>query len=624
MNYLETTPWCAFCQHLAEQFHPVLPTKLSPRSGRGKSLRFGHFSSTMRHQFGIIVCGCPSPNEIWRLAMSVAHIKKLIQYFFPHKIEILIILISLVFYAGYYLSIPLLRKNLIDNGFLTLNFSYIIKFILLIFLLDIVNNIIEFIKEKARASISVKIEKKLYEQIFGALFDVKQIYFKKKNIAEIINDIQIDINNIVKICDNNVFFVSTQLLMFVGGGIGLFIINDQMALIVLCIIPIKYFIISKFSKRKKVYAENYLTSVNKFSHWMGDTINGIKEIKLHNLQTQKNREMDGYIKNMIFEKKRMTILDGLNVVSDSFLLNILEVSIYLAGGILIFKTQLSLGSLFAFVTYTYQVMDPISAVMNVKYIFQGIIPSSIRYHNLLVYCKKNKENIGNKTICEIQTIEFKDVNFTYDKKLLFDNLSFKIVKGDKIVIMGENGTGKSTIIRLLLGLETLNIGNIKINGIDLYDIDLNRYRKNIFCLAQDSYIFNTTLLKNIDLHDGKPINFDKLLYNFKYDDLIEKYKDKNVGINGELLSSGERQKLLFARALAYEKDLYIFDEATSNLDKVSQHILATLLKNELKNKTVIIIAHNDSVLQYMNKIIFLKRNGKFEYYETLYDFMKKN
>lgn len=538
--------------------------------------------------------------------MQKSRLYVFLRYIFENKFEVAIIFLAILFYAIYYLVTPLVRKNLVDNGFVKMNVHYTMVFISLIFLLSVFHNVTDIIKEKMRIRIAAKIEKKLYSQIIYALFEVEQSFYKQKNPVEIITNIQFDINNILRICDKNVFFTFTQLLMFIGGAIGLFVIDSKMACIVVLAIPIKYFIINRLGRKRKELSKYLLKSTNMFNHLLGDIISGIREIKLFNLQGGKKADVDSYLDSMIHDKSKANMLDSINDVSDDFVVSLIENVIYFCGALLIFYNGLTLGSLFAFITYAYQVIDPISAVINIKYTFQGIVPSFDRYYDLLIYCRENQECVGKKHIDRIKSINFKNVSIEHGGNTLVDDASFSINKGEKIMLVGENGSGKSTLLRILLKLEKITSGSIAINGISIEDIKVAEYRDRVFTFFQDSYIFDMNFVQNVYLYGmGQNSNIKAIVSACNCDKVYEKYKNKNVGINGEFLSSGERQKLLFARSLAYDKDLYIYDEPTSNLDKYSQGILHSIINSWLKDKTVIIVAHSDDMIHTVDKILYI-------------------
>ena len=220
--------------------------------------------------------------------------------------------------------------------------------------------------------------------------------------------------------------------------------------------------------------------------------------------------------------------------------------------------------------------------------------------------EKNKEhiNIGNHKINYKKTtkylIEFKNVYFKYkfNERYILKNISFKLQPDKLNFIIGENGTGKSTIIKLLLGFYSNFYGNILINGIDISNYSLVNIRKNIKVLFQDNYLFNNTLEYNLKYGiENKKIN--KLLkemniYNWYLDN-----KDNNIGLDGNKLSGGQKKKLKLINFLLNNSKVFIFDEPTNSLDKYSiDYLINYIINSKLYiNNTIIIISHNNDFLK---------------------------
>lgn len=554
--------------------------------------------------------------------MKKSPLRTLISYFFSYKVEIIALIVCILFYAGYYLIMPILRKYLIDYGFVNTNINNIIKFVAIIFALDIGNYAVGIIKEFIRSNLSIKIEEKLYTQLYDKMLSAKISFFERRDVSELITSIQYDINNILRICDNGIFFVLIQCIMFFGGAIGLIIIDYKMAFIVFLIIPIKYIIVKFIGYKKRVVSERMLYDNERLYRWLGDTLSGIKDIKLFNLHKIKKIELSQNLNILLSDKKKANRLDGVNDITDIFIINCIEAVLYLVGGYLIFDELLTLGSLFAFVSYSTQVVDPISSVINIKYIFQGIMPSSIRYHKLLQEVYDEQENTGMTMINEIKKIEFKNVTFSYKNNQIFNNASFVINSKDRIAIMGNNGSGKSTVIKLLLGLREANGGEITINGTCINDINLQSYRSHIYSTSHESYIFLTSLENNISMYkEEKKIDYAEVSKFCKLDKIFEKYNIKTNSFSGDKLSTGERQKIFFARALAFKRYLYVFDESTSNLDQESRIILRDIIVDKLRDSIVICITHDENILDLMTKILYINKNGNIFMFTNRDDFI---
>ena len=505
------------------------------------------------------------------------------------------------------LCVPLLSRRIMDDGFIGGNKELLIKLVLCSLMVYLVISVIDIIKEKNRINISAKIQDSLSEQAFSHLMKMKASYFNNKNYAEILNNINVDIGNMTSIADEGVFFVVTQAFSMTGGVIGLFILNWRMTILVLLFIPIKYVVMKKFAKQRKKVMDDFINDSQKYARWFGDTIGGVREVKLFGILNYKHAEFSQKQSKVVERQKKLNILSQWNNIIDTTLVQILVTVIYIIGANLVFKFQLSVGSVFAFITYSAYVTGPISAILNIGYLLSGIIPSTKRYYEFMNLQEETDK--GKLIKPEFGNLKLEEVFFSYetDKPILTD-VNIEIPKGSKTVLIGKNGSGKSTIINLLTRMYEPTAGQIKLKGVNIFEITLESYRNMISVVSQQIYLFNDTIRNNICIY--KKVS-DEVIETACKDSGLEDFLkevslDYVVGQNGAMLSGGQKQKIALARALVHDKPIIIFDEVTSNTDVYSEHQINGLLHTRLKEKTVIIITHKQEILQDVDQIVMLK------------------
>lgn len=505
------------------------------------------------------------------------------------------------------LCVPLLSRRIMDDGFIGGNKELLIKLVLCSLMVYLVISVIDIIKEKNRINISAKIQYSLSEQAFSHLMKMKASYFNNKNYAEILNNINVDIGNMTSIADEGVFFVVTQAFSMTGGVIGLFILNWRMTILVLLFIPIKYVVMKKFAKQRKKVMDDFINDSQKYARWFGDTIGGVREVKLFGILNYKHAEFSQKQSKVVERQKKLNILSQWNNIIDTTLVQILVTVIYIIGANLVFKFQLSVGSVFAFITYSAYVTGPISAILNIGYLLSGIIPSTKRYYEFMNLQEETDK--GKLIKPEFGNLKLEEVFFSYetDKPILTD-VNIEIPKGSKTVLIGKNGSGKSTIINLLTRMYEPTAGQIKLKGVNIFEITLESYRNMISVVSQQIYLFNDKIRNNICIY--KKVS-DEVIETACKDSGLEDFLkevslDYVVGQNGAMLSGGQKQKIALARALVHDKPIIIFDEVTSNTDVYSEHQINGLLHTRLKEKTVIIITHKQEILQDVDQIVMLK------------------
>lgn len=531
-----------------------------------------------------------------------------------YKKNIFIICIFLIASTLINLIFPLISKKIMDEGFIGKDFDLLIKLILFVFFLRLLDQGLEWTKENIRINIQTNVKKTLWDKAFSHILNIKLEYFDINNDAQIINNLYTDVDNISNIFDGATIFVITQIFSVIGGLIGLFIINPTLTIIVILFAPVKYFIVRYFTSKREEKVNEYIKENEEYTKWLSGTISGIKETRIFGLQNQKKKEFNDRQESILNSGRLMEIISIKNNISDILLAQFLSTSLYIIGAIKVFDTSMTIGGIFSFLSYSVYVTTPISAILNIKFFLSGIIPSTKRF---MEYFEVSCENDEGSQSAVNGDITFDNVSFAYkeeDKNIenksekIFDNLNLSIKKNEKIAIIGENGSGKSTLLKLLLRFYEVSNGTIYIGNANICDFSLESYRNLFSVVSQDVYLFNDTLRNNIVLN--KTMSEDEIIeildkVNLKQF-VEEKTLDYIVGENGSMLSGGQKQKVAFARALAKDTPIILFDEATSNSDIEFKKEFMNIIENQLQEKTVIMITHNTDDLKENFKIYELK------------------
>ena len=266
-------------------------------------------------------------------------------------------------------------------------------------------------------------------------------------------------------------------------------------------------------------------------------------------------------------------------------------------------------------SYSSYVTRPIGCLLNIKMYFSRIQPSSDRLYD---FFQMSEERTGRESIncADTPTIIFQNVKFQYSKEReLLKNISFQMSPGEKIGIIGENGSGKSTIIELLLRFYEPNDGAILCNDKNIHDLNLSEYRDLFSVVSQKPFLFIGTIIENIDLTGNAEQNKLKdTLVQSKVAEYLEHFSEKEhtkVGNDGATLSGGEKQKIAIARALLKNAPIVILDEATTGFDTESRTYLHEMITSQMKEKTVLLITHHYEELDGFDKIYRLENGYLF-------------
>lgn len=535
-------------------------------------------------------------------------IKKIYEGNFKRVILVLMIICT----SGIFnIFIPLVTKYLMDEGFIGKNLKSILFGTGILGGINLANCLLNFNKEKIRVKIKSNILYKLNVNMFKELLYKNISFYKENNISNIINTVSQDINNIARLADSALFQIISQIFSIIGAMVGVFIINKKILIFIIIILPIQYVLIKMFSSKKQVLMKAYLEGNKNNADWMGDSLYSIKEIKLFNLYNKKINEFNIIQEDVIYKTEKLAIIDAIKLLIDTIIPNIVSIGIYVYGGYLLVNDKISLGSVVAISTYSLSIITPVSLILSIKYYLSGIIPSYNRYNEML---EKNREDkfkkqyIHSNRFEKTVDLEIKNLVGGYNNKNILQDINLEIKKGDKIAIIGKNGSGKSTLIDLILQFKNPIQGEILLNGKNIANYDRDSYRQLFSVVTQDTRLFNKNIKYNICLdkavEDNEYIEILKMC-------LIEKFNDLEtaIGVNGEKLSGGERQKISLARALIYNRLIMIFDEPTSNIDADSKKIIHNIFKKIGEDKIIILITHDKELLQYMNRVFLLEKGS---------------
>lgn len=546
-------------------------------------------------------------------------IKRILLLLTPFTKKIIVILLIMLVSAGIGMILPLIGKVIMDNGLLQKDFPYVVKFACIGFGLILLGECLGLAETRIQAYINAMLPFNLARKAFKHTLNLNLRYFQNTTVTEIMKNIDLDVSNISRIADRSIFFIVMEVFRVIGGICGLiFFINWKLTLLILMIIPLRYFCVKHFAKSRMKNFEANMNHYEDYARWYGDSLRGIREIKLWNLKHLKMREFIGKQRNIINTTIKLTMTDKYNLFSEIIISEFLTYALYILGAYLILKNSLSIGSLFAFITYSYYITGPISSIINIGYDCSNILPSARRLFSFLDLPTPEKSSRPTDETLDMQavtgTITFNNISFAFkDHPAILKDITFDIKSGEKIAIIGANGTGKSTLLNLLLRFYTPDTGTICLDGIDIHTLNVKNYRKLISVVSQDVYLFNMSIKDNItlfkDMDDHHIYEAARKSRAHEFIETLNARYETPVGVNGSKLSGGQKQKIAFARALAHKSKILILDEATSGYDIESEHNMNELLTTDLKETTIIVVTHRQSILTKLDRIIMLGNNG---------------
>lgn len=483
-------------------------------------------------------------------------------------------------------------------------------------LLVLLNQAVEIAQTRLFVNIHNKTYYNIFHQVFQKLMRLKKTYFEDKNNAEILSCLQMDVSQVASITDRYTVMSVTSVFRLISGLIGLLIISWKLTIVVLIMVPLKILLVRRLSRRQEEAIDQMIDSSRDFSQWFGDNLEGVEEIKLWNLFESRDRAFQAKLGEMLKLQKSNTMIDAWNTLGESLLEWSVTIMLYIVGGILICQGKLSIGSVFAFVSYSWYVTGPISALLNLKMYFARIMPSARRLFKFLDM--ETESDDGKGTVKgKPPRIEFKDVTFAYqENRPILRGASFYVEPREKVAIIGQNGSGKSTMINLLLRFYTPGSGEITADGVPISQFALDEYRSLFSVVSQEPYLFFGDIVENVNLTGQAPSEkVTAALHTSGVADYAERMPEgtnTKIGRNGARLSGGEKQKLAVARALLKDAPIVILDEATSGFDVESDAYLHEVIVNQMADKSVIMITHRYENLEGMDRVYKLEHGQILE------------
>ena len=411
-------------------------------------------------------------------------------------------------------------------------------------------------------------------------------------------------------------------IFFLLGTLGiLFIINYKLTLILLLFLPVVIIAAIIFRKYSRQNYREVRSGVSNINAYLSENLSGIKIIQSFNQEEKINTDFlnkssklkNSYLKEIFIFGIYRPLIYLLSIVGVVFILYYGALDVI---NNVIYLIPFTSGLLFSFYYYVREFFQPILQIAEEFNLLQNAFASAEKVFDVLDTKPTIQDKIDSISLDSFNgEIEFKNVWFNYiPNEWVLKNVSFKLNKDETIALVGPTGSGKSTILKLIVRDYEVQKGNIYIDGIDIRDINRRSLRKFIGQMMQDVFLFSGTIEQNISLFDNNKsleniieasrfVGLDSIVSGFK-----EKY-DKFVLERGNNFSSGEKQLISFARTVLSNPSLMMLDEATSNIDSESEEIIQKSLEKMMNISTMIIVAHRLSTIQHADKILVLN-NGK--------------
>ena len=487
-------------------------------------------------------------------------------------------------------------------------------------LLSLLKGFFLFLMRQTIIVMSRFIEFDLKNEIFTQYQQLDTAFYKKNATGDLMNRISEDVSQVRMYLGPGVMYTINLIVLFVMVIYQMVKISPLLTLYVLLPLPVMSFLIYKVSTRINLLSKKVQEEQSLLSTIAQESFAGIRVIKAYSREQEK---AGGFTESSLNYKKRtmsLVLVNALFMPTMLFLIGLSTIlSIYL-GGLMVYEKSISLGSIVAFIFFVNNLTWPFASIGWVTSIIQRASASQKRINEFLeVKSDVVSENSGEFVFNG--KIEFKNVSFTYENTGIeaIRTISFDVDKGETLAIIGKTGSGKSSILSLLMRQFDPTSGEILVDGVNIKDINLHSFRDQSGIVPQEVFLFSDSIANNLKFGSlNKDISEQMLIevtqqahvyHNINY------FPDKFNTILGERgvnLSGGQKQRISIARALIRDPKLLILDDCLSAVDTETEEIILTNLKKEQRERTTIIVSHRISTVRNATKIIVIDKGQIIE------------
>ena len=512
-----------------------------------------------------------------------------------------------------------LSKYLIDDVLVNKNARMMVLVIIGIFVATITKVVTGYFASISSNYVTETIKRDIKIDVYTHLQHLPMSYFKQHKLGDIMARLSGDSATLGRI-GFIIFDMFKEFLTVVALTFRMFQVDFILALIALIVMPLMIRVVKKYTKKIRKSGRIRQDTSGAVASFIQETLSGVFVIKAFNnsddmVERYKEISMDEFQKSYRSTKIKAKV-SPINEVITTIM--VLLVASYGGYQILVAKTM-SAGDLISFVTALGLMSQPLKRLVNKNNDLQEALPSADRVIEILdVPVEQDHYGEEKELSGKIETMSFNNVSFHYDDspELILKNINLDVKAGEVVAFVGKSGSGKTTLVNLIPRFFEVSEGNIEVNGINIKNLSLKKYRDYIGVVPQESFLFSGTVYDNIAFGKAGVTEEDIVkaakmanAYNFIME-LPNQFKTE-VGERGTMLSGGQKQRIAIARALIQNPEIMILDEATSALDTESERLVQDALDKLMVNRTTFVIAHRLSTIINADKIVVME-NGEIK------------
>ena len=507
-------------------------------------------------------------------------------------------------YLNYFVT---LKKSEGSNDVLI----YMVGFVISSFLLK---NIFNYLAMFFITFLRNGVLKDLRNNLYNKITNLPLAFYSEKRKGDTMSRISTDVLEIQHSFLSILELIVREPLTIVFTIASMFIISVKLSLFVLIFIPVSGFVISLIGKSLKRNSNKVQKEQGYFLSIVDETLSGLKVIKGFNGERIFRAKFEDSTKRFYNYSNKLLNKQNLAGPTSEFLgISVIAALLWYGGQMVLNEKTLDPSLFLVYMGLAYQILTPAKAISKASYSVKRGNAAAERVMEIL-HTESALEDLPNATkkTSFDKAIELKGIHFKYEDEYVLKNFSISVPKGKTVALVGQSGSGKSTIANLVTRFYDVNDGQIEIDGTNIKTLTKHSLRHLIGLVTQDSILFNDSIKNNIllgkeDSGDSEVIKALKIANAWEFVKDLPNGIDTNIGDSGNKLSGGQKQRLSIARAVLKNPPIMILDEATSALDTESERLVQIALENMMKNRTSIVIAHRLSTIQNADEIIVMQK-----------------
>lgn len=545
-------------------------------------------------------------------------VKRIWRYLRADRTAIILSSIFVVLSTLFSLAGPYLIGVIIDDHIIPKDVPGTIRYLIVLAVVYLGAAFFTWLQTFMMVRVSLRTIMKLRQDIVDKWQTLSLRFFDKRTHGDNMSRVTNDIDTLNNALSQGVIQIVSSVLMVGGVTIAMVSLNWVLALVALCVIPLMVWA----TKRLVSYSRSYFTKrqrdLGRVNGYVEESISGNEVITLFSQEDKVDREFSELNEQLRQSARAADTVSGFVGPINNFI-NSLGLGLIIAvGAVMAVRGMTTVGVIAAFVTYSRQFFRPINQLSSLLNVLQSAIAGAERVFEVL---DEEPDVVNKREAIMAQSFKgdvvFSHVDFSYEDEAIMKDVSFHVHPGEKVALVGPTGSGKTTIINLLMRLYDVTGGSIQIDGRDIRDYEVESLRRRFGVVLQDTYLFSGSILDNIrygrlEATDEEVILAAKMASAHPFISRLSSGYDTKLSSGGMNLSQGERQLLAIARAILADSDLLILDEATSSIDTKTEAVIQEGINRLTEGRTSFIIAHRLKTIENADRILVIHQGEILE------------